>query len=140
MIPALEDIGQRLYDTRGGLHDRDPAGSDADLNLLKDPTCHDPAIEHLRRLHEEMDRAVLDAYGWTDIEVPPFCPTTPAEQKALEAFQDEIIDRLFVLNAERAAEEARAAAATKPKGKPPTKPTRKRTKKPDDTQGGFGFD
>ena len=50
-------------------------------NELKDPACHDAPIVELRRLHEEMDRAVLDAYGWTDIVVPPFCPSTPAEQK-----------------------------------------------------------
>ena len=50
-----------------------------------------------------MDRAVLDAYGWSDIEVPPFTtPSTPAERAAMEAFEDEVIDRLFVLNAERA--------------------------------------
>ena len=53
-----------------------------------------------------MDAAVLAAYGWSDLEVPPFCPTTPAEQAALETFKAEVIDRLFVLNAERAAQEA----------------------------------
>jgi len=40
---------------------------------------------------------VLDAYGWTDIPVPPYgTPTTDAERRALEAFEDEAIDRLFV--------------------------------------------
>ena len=82
-------------------------------NKLKDPACHDAPIVELRRLHEEMDRAVLDAYGWTDIVVPPFCPSTPAEQKALETFQDQVIDRLFVLNAQRAEEEKRAGLGEK---------------------------
>ena len=46
---------------------------------------------------------MLNAYGWGDIEVPPYEePRTPAERDALEAFQDEILDRLFALNAERA--------------------------------------
>jgi len=46
-------------------------------------------------------------------------PTTPEEEKALEAFQDEVIDRLFVLNAERAKEEKLAGVGGgKGKGKP----------------------
>jgi hypothetical protein len=53
-----------------------------------------------------MDRAVLAAYGWSDISVPPFVtPATAADKKAFEAFDDEVIDRLFVLNAQRAEEE-----------------------------------
>lgn len=107
VIPALEDIGQRLYDARAKYMLETQQGLTQTYNKLKDPACRDAPIIELRRLHEEMDRAVLDAYGWTDIAGPPFCPTTPAEQKALEAFQDEVIDLLFVLNAERAAEEKR---------------------------------
>jgi hypothetical protein len=125
VIPTLEDVGQRLYDTRAAYMIETQQGLTQTYNKLKDPACHDAPIVELRRLHEEMDRAVLDAYGWTDIVVPPFCPSTPAEQKALETFQDQVIDRLFVLNAERAEEERRAglgkatkekAAKEKPKG------------------------
>ena len=89
-------------------------------DLLKNPDCAEPRIEELRQLHIEMDRAVLDAYGWSDIEVPPYTkPTTPDEEGALEAFQDEVIDRLFVFNAERAKEEQLAGAGSKKtKGKP----------------------
>ena len=36
-------------------------------------------------------------------------PTTDAGKKELEAFEDEVIDRLFALNAERAEEEVRRA-------------------------------
>lgn len=111
-------------------------------NLLKDPDCHDGRIEELRRLHEDMDRAVLDAYGWTDLPVPPYCPQTPDEQQALETFQDEVIDRLFVLNAERAADEARRGLSPKAKGKAKSakpKPSRgKRT--PASSQADFDFD
>jgi hypothetical protein len=82
-----------------------------------------PRILELRALHEAMDRAVLDAYNWTDIAVPPFCPKTADEQRALEQFQDTVIDRLFVLNAERAEEEKRLAAANpKKKGRSPRAP------------------
>jgi hypothetical protein len=63
-----------------------------------------------------MDEAVLKAYGWGDIKIPPFTtPQTPEESKALEAFQDEVIDRLFALNAERAKAEQLAGASAAPK-------------------------
>jgi hypothetical protein len=67
--------------------------------------CTDPRILDLRRLHEDMDRAVLAAYGWSDVPVPPFCPLTDDDREALQRFEDEVIDRLYVLNAERAREE-----------------------------------
>ena len=92
---------------------RHDQGLTTTYNQLKDPDCATDEIEHLRRLHEAMDRAVLDAYGWSDIEVPPY---GTAEPENLRAFTDEVIDRLFVLNADRAAEEA--AAAPPPKSKP----------------------
>ena len=108
VIPFLEDIGQRLYDTRAQYMLDTQQGLTDTYNRLKDPDCHEPRIEELRRLHEEMDRAVLAAYGWDDIPVPPYTtPATDAERRALEAFEDEVIDRLFVLNAQRAEEEKR---------------------------------
>ena len=58
-----------------------------------------------------MDAAVLAAYGWSDIPVPPFCLATDADQKAFEAFESEVIDRLFALNARHAEEERIASAA-----------------------------
>jgi hypothetical protein len=87
---------------------------------MKDPDCDEPRIQELRRLHEDLDRAVLKAYGWDDLEVPPYCPQTAADHQALEAFQDEIIDRLHVLNTQRAADERLkgATAKGKQKGKP----------------------
>ena len=63
------------------------------------------ANQPARRLHEEMDHAVLAEYGW-DVDVPPYTsPVTEDEKLRLEAFEDEVIDRLFVLNAERAEQE-----------------------------------
>jgi hypothetical protein len=89
-------------------------------------------VLELRELHEHMDRAVLDAYGWSDIEVPPYCPKTDADREALQAFEDEVIDRLYVLNAERAREEQRqgAAGVRSPVGKGSRpKPAKRRGKK-----------
>jgi hypothetical protein len=36
-------------------------------NWFHDPECECPDIPKLRELQEAMDRAVLDAYEWTDI-------------------------------------------------------------------------
>ena len=95
-------------------------------NALKDSENEEPRVLELRRLHEDMDRAVLDAYGWADIEVPPYCPKTEADRAALQEFEDEVIDRLYVLNAERAKEEERLGLRKKGgKGTRPKKPARR---------------
>jgi len=71
----------------------------------------------LKTLHDELDRAVLDAYGWSDLapllEVvngnavasASGTPATPEDCK--RAFDDALLERLVALNAERAAEEQR---------------------------------
>ena len=81
-----------------------------------------------------MDRAVLDAYGWTDVVVPPYCPLSDADREAVQAFEDEVIDRLYVLNAERAREEELLGKADTPKG---AKKGGKRGKKAPEGQGGL---
>jgi hypothetical protein len=73
VIPELEDVGQRLYETRARYMIDTNQGLTKTYNALKDPACNDPRILELRRLHEEMDGAVLEAYGWGDISVPPYC-------------------------------------------------------------------
>ena len=58
----------------------------------KDKTIHEQGlVAVLRQLHDELDTAVLEAYGWQDL-----APTAT----------DALLDRLVALNAERAAEEA----------------------------------
>jgi hypothetical protein len=57
----------------------------------------------LKQLHDELDAAVADAYGWADLSHsgPGSSPGDPESQKS------EILTRLVALNAERAAEEAK---------------------------------
>lgn len=116
IIPEVEAAGEALYEARAKFMVDTDQGLTKTYNALKDPKNRDAAVAELRRLHEAMDRAVLDAYGWTDVAVPPFCPRDDAERQALAAFEDEVIDRLYVLNAERAAEEKRLGLG-KSKGK-----------------------
>ena len=71
-------------------------------------------VSVLRQLHDDLDAAVLDAYGWSDL-LPLLRVAhgndTPAEGQtrddAKRAFDEAILERLVALNAERAAEEAR---------------------------------
>jgi len=106
VIPELEQIGEQLYSARAAFMLETEQGLTKTYNALKDPHCTDPRILALRTQHEQMDAAVLTAYGWSDIPVPPFCIATPADRAALQSFEDEILDRLFLLNAERAKKEA----------------------------------
>ncbi len=122
VIPTVETAGERLYAARATYMVDTNQGLTQTYNQLKDPKCDEPGILALRTLHEEMDRAVLDAYGWTDLAVPPFCSSTPDQQRALEQFQDAVIDRLFVLNAQRAEEEKRLGAAKPTKARKSKKP------------------
>ncbi|WP_437736310.1 DNA methyltransferase [Sorangium sp. So ce1335] len=104
----LEAAGERLYAARARLMAELGEGLTAMYNLLKDDACARPGVVELRRLHEEMDRAVLAAYGFDDVEVPPYAaPATPGGRQAAGAFEDQVIDRLFALNEARAAEEER---------------------------------
>ncbi|ABV86599.1 type IIL restriction-modification enzyme MmeI [Shewanella pealeana] len=113
-IEELEQRGSALYSARAKFMVDSDEGLTKTYNALKDPECDNECILNLRRLHETMDRAVVDAYGWSDIEVPPYCPMNADDEAALEAFNDEIIDRLYVLNAERAAAEERQELIDKP--------------------------
>jgi hypothetical protein len=71
-------------------------------------------VSVLRQLHDEIDAAVLDAYGWGDL-LPLLRVAhgndAPADgsgrDEAKRAFDEAILERLVALNAERAAEEAR---------------------------------
>ncbi|MCU0692207.1 MAG: hypothetical protein MUF54_12480, partial [Polyangiaceae bacterium] len=132
VIPELEAIGEKLYEARAKFMVDTDQGLTKTYNAIKDPSCTDSRILELRRLHEEMDRAVLDAYGWKDIAVPPYCPRSDADRDAVQAFEDEVIDRLYVLNAERAREEELLG-----KGEKKQKKGGKRGKKGPGGQGGL---
>lgn len=111
---VVELPGQALDEARSTFMVDTNQGLTKTYNALNDPECEDARVLELRSLHEEMDRAVLEAYGWGDIDVPPYCPMNDTESSEVEAFNDEVIDRLYVLNAERAAEEERQGLGGKP--------------------------
>ena len=65
--PALEAAGKAYYEFRAALMIKNNEGLTKTYNRFHDPDERDPEIVKLRELHSAMDRAVLDAYGWSDI-------------------------------------------------------------------------
>ncbi|MCA9664087.1 MAG: N-6 DNA methylase [Myxococcales bacterium] len=126
----LDVAGRTFYEARAAYMIATQQGLTQTYNKLKDPDCHDDDIATLRALSIAMDRAVLAAYGWDDLEPPPFAdPVSEDEKKARQAFEDEVIDRLFVLNAERAEQERALGIAPGQKKKAKGKKTSSKKKK-----------
>ena len=65
---ALEQAGKAYYDFRADLMVRNHEGLTKTYNRFHDPNQESSDIQRLRDLHGAMDRAVLEAYGWTDIQ------------------------------------------------------------------------
>jgi hypothetical protein len=142
---TLVASGKAYYEFRAALMIRNNEGLTTTYNRFHDPDEHDKEIAKLRELHAAMDRAVLDACGWSDISTD--CKflldyeideedwgdkKKPYRYRWPDEVRDEVLARLLELNAERAKEEARSgAAATKKPGK---KAAAKRTPKEPDTE------
>ena len=67
----LEAIGERYHQFRAELMVSNNEGLTSTYNRFHDPAETSEGILELRRLHDEMDQAVLAAYGWSD--VPTIC-------------------------------------------------------------------
>jgi hypothetical protein len=120
--PKLEAVGRNYYEFRAALMVRNDEGLTDTYNRFHDPDERDVDILRLRELHGPMDRAVLDAYGWSDLT--PDCKflldyevdeededggkRKPWRYRWADEMQAEVLARLLELNAERAKAEARA--------------------------------
>jgi hypothetical protein len=133
----LESAGKIYYDFRSKLMVDNNEGLTKTYNRFHDPNERSAEIAKLRELHDAMDRAVLDAYGWTDLK--PTCeflldyeeeeddtdtqPSGRARRKPYryrwpDDLRDEVLARLLALNQQRAEQErltGLAAAPAKPK-------------------------
>ncbi|MCA9717004.1 MAG: hypothetical protein KC468_20190, partial [Myxococcales bacterium] len=106
---ALAAAGRALYEARARFMLETGQGLTRTYNALVDPEVTDARVASLRALHRELDRAALAAYGWTELAPPPMtAPRGAHERAALARFEDELLDRLFALNARRAAAEREA--------------------------------
>jgi hypothetical protein len=118
--PALETPGKAYYDFRAALMVKNNEGLTKTYNRFHDPDKRDPEIVKLRELHAAMDRAVLDAYDWSDISTDcKFLLDYEIDEEEWGdkkkpyryRWPDEVLARLLELNAKRAKEEVRSGAA-----------------------------
>lgn len=129
---TLEAVGKKYYDYRAALMVRNNQGLTDTYNRFHDPDEGDSDILKLRELHAQMDRAVLNAYGWADI--PNNCEfildhadeddenssgrqKKPWRYRWPEEIHDEVLARLLELNQERAEEERLAGTNSENKTK-----------------------
>ncbi|MFE5401570.1 Eco57I restriction-modification methylase domain-containing protein [Streptomyces sp. NPDC056580] len=120
----LRTAGSRLDAYRRDLMLARDMGLTDTYNLVHDPDCQDEDIIELRCIHEEIDKATVEAYGWHDLldssgQTPPVDPTYktyPLDHDFHESDQGtrytigllartEIIDRLRQLNHQAYADE-----------------------------------
>jgi hypothetical protein len=113
--PVLEAAGQAYHDHRARLMIARDQGMTPTYNRFHKEADQAGDIAELRRLHAEMDRAVLRAYGWNDLAAratSEFLTEDNEDDHKYQgrlfwpaAFRDEVLARLLKLNEERAAEE-----------------------------------
>ena len=140
---ALEVAGQAYYEFRAELMLRHDEGLTKTYNRFHDPDERDSEIVKLRALHVAMDRAVFDAYGWSnistdseflldyDIDEDWGDKKKPYRYGWPDEVRDEVLARLLELNAERAKEEARSGAAAPKKLAKEATTTKRARKEPD---------
>ena len=90
-LQAIEAAGEALYRLRSEIMLTNNQGMTQVWNRLTDEDNTEAEIVQLRHLRDVMDRAVLGAYGWGDVD--------PSDK-------DTLLTRLRKLNQERAAEDA----------------------------------
>lgn len=147
-ITQLEELGKEYYEYRAKLMINNNQGLTATYNRFHDPNEYDHAILKLRELHDQMDRSVLDAYGWQDITIN--CEflledededesstgainkkggkKNPYRYRWIDDIHDEVLARLLALNEERYQEEVlrgdkKEGKSKKAKGKTSSSPS-----------------
>ncbi|MCY4558100.1 MAG: N-6 DNA methylase [Chloroflexi bacterium] len=111
----LEAAGEEYYRFRADLMVRNNEGMTKTYNRFHDPDERNSDILRLRELHANMDRVMLDAYGWAD--VPTDCEflldfeideeeyrrrKKPWRYRWPDEVRDDVLARLLALNGERA--------------------------------------
>lgn len=103
---ALHALGARLDTERRALMLSRSWGLTTTYNHVHDPADRDPEVQSLRDLHEEIDRAVFDAYGWDlDPQVGHHRTKIGVRWTVSPEVRFEILDRLLAENQRRHAAE-----------------------------------
>jgi hypothetical protein len=116
---AIASAGRALNDFRTDLMVRLDLGLTKAYNRVHNPDEQDSEIVRLRDLHVELDHAVRDAYGWSDLTLDHHHWETPQGMRftVSPGAKDELLDRLLELNHERYAAEVAAGLHDKKKPK-----------------------
>jgi hypothetical protein len=141
----LERLGRDYFLFRAALMVKNNEGLTKTYNRFHDPNERSADILRLRELHAAMDRAVLNAYGWTD--VPTGCQflldyeeeedenDTPSSGRVRkkpwryrwpDEVRDEVLARLLELNKQRAEQERLAGSGVVKPGKVITRKSAKK--------------
>lgn len=109
LSPAVGDIGCQLDEHRSALMLDRQEGLTKTYNRVHDPEDLSDDIVRLREIHTELDYAVRDAYGWTDLDLGhDFHPTKFGVRYTFAPVPRQgVLDNLLELNHERYAEEVR---------------------------------
>jgi len=94
-------VGAQYHDHRAQVMRARNLGLTKTYNLFHDPDCADADIRRLRELHEQMDRAVLACYGWSDLAPAHGFYKNERGQTRFTVSPDarrEILHRLLALN------------------------------------------
>ncbi|MDN3935681.1 N-6 DNA methylase [Arthrobacter sp. YD4] len=118
----LEQVGRTLDEERREVMLRRGLGLTKLYNFVNDPSVSDsvdPDVARLRAIHAEVDDAVLDAYGWSDIALDHGFHTYRQMERwtVSPVARVEILDRLLEENHRRAAAEAAALPKKAAKGR-----------------------
>jgi hypothetical protein len=134
----LETVGEDYYEFRAALMVKNNEGLTKTYNRFHDPNETSAEIKKLRELHAAMDRAVLNAYSWTDLK--PTCEflldyededdddgdteapggrrrKKPWHYRWPDEFRDEVLTKLLDLNKKRAEHEQLSGEAHETKTK-----------------------
>ena len=142
---SLEAVGKEYYEFRAALMVRNNQGLTDTYNRFHDPEERDADILKLRSLHAAMDKAVLEANGWSAL--PTDCTflldyddeeeeeetsngrqrKKPWRYRWTEEVHDEVLARLLDLNQERSQAEILGGKAAQKKTK--AKASKKKTTK-----------
>ena len=104
---SLSAWGLAMESARNAVMSGRGLGLTAAYNLVKDRQNDDPDVQALREAHVELDRAVLDAYGWSDLASEHgFFETEQGVRFTMNpSVTAEVLDRLLELNHARYADE-----------------------------------
>ncbi len=105
LTDQVAEFGRILDTERREIMLRRQLGLTKLYNLVNDPDYSDDEIDRMRQIHVELDQAVMDAYGWGDVQLDHGFHTYRKAQRwtVTPVARVEILDRLLEENLRRAA-------------------------------------